>query len=405
LTPPRGPCPVAGSFGDAVGTVFDEMVDTRRDLHAHPELALAETRTTDVIRRRLQALGLSEMGRPTETGAVYELGGGRPGRTVVLRADIDGLPVTEAVDLPFRSATEGRMHACGHDVHTAALLGVARVLSEQAADLPGRYRFIFQPAEEAVCGARLMIEGGALEGLDADARLVGFHVASILPTGMVGLCEGVAMSNADSLRLHLRGEGAHGAMPSAGGNVILAAARIVPELSSVVAGMSFGGADCVCSAGVLRAGTAVNVVPDHAVIEGTLRTFTAEQRQDALGRLRDLCARVGSAEGVTVELELVERTQAVVNDPAVTDVVRHLAVEALGAEQVLTLPPVGPSDDVSELLEVLGGCYFFVGGALADGSGGVHHSPSFALDEESLRVGATLLADAATTLAAAGGDA
>jgi amidohydrolase len=153
---------------------------------------------------------------------------------------------------------------------------------------------------------------------------------------------------------------------------------------------------------VLRAGTAVNVVPVQAVIEGTLRTFSPGQRLDALGRLGELCARVGAAEGVTIELELLERTPAVVNDPDVTDLVRRLAAARLGAGHVVTLPPVGPSDDVAEMLALLGGCYFFVGGARADGSGGMHHSPTFALDEESLRVGATVLTDAAMALAAGG---
>lgn len=386
-----------------VDGAFDEMVDTRRDLHAHPELSMAETRTTGIVRERLASLGLTEACRPTATGAVFDLEGGRPGRTVVLRADIDALPVTETVDVPYRSGADGCMHACGHDVHTAALLGVARVLAARAGGLPGRFRFLFQPAEEAICGARAMLAGGALQGVGPDARLLGFHVASVAPTGMVGVRAGVAMAEVHSLQIVLRGTGGHGAMPTEGGNVVLAAARLVRALAGTVAGLAYEGTPCVCSAGVLRAGTARNVVPDRAVVEGTLRTFTDRQRADALTRLEALCAEVAEAEGVTVDCDVVEHCAAVVNDPGVTDLVAAVAGGALGADHVLRMGPVSPSDDVSELLAEIGGCYFFVGGALPDGTSGVHHCPTFAVDEESLRVGATVLAASAVALAATPG--
>lgn len=388
-------------LGAAVGAVFDEMVDTRRDLHVHPELSMSETRTTDLVRERLSDLGLAEPVRPTATGAVFDLEGGRPGSTVVLRADIDALPVHEAVDLPYRSVVDGLMHACGHDIHTAALLGVARALAARAESLPGRYRFIFQPAEEAVCGARQMIDGGALADLGEGTRLVGFHVASILPAGMVGVREGIAMAEVHAFRLVVHGPGAHGGMPAAGGNVVLAAAALVRTLGDVVEGLDYESTPCVCSAGTVQAGTAPNVVPTRAVVTGTLRTFTDDQRELALGRLHDVCAAVAEAEQVTVDVELPEHASAVVNSSDATAVVESVAHSVVGAGNVLRLPPVSPSDDVSEMLHVLGGCYFFVGGALADGSSGMHHSPTFALDEESLRVGATVLAGAAVRLASA----
>jgi hippurate hydrolase len=303
------------------------------------------------------------------------------------------------VDVPFRSVVEGRMHACGHDVHTAALLGTARALAERAESLPGRYRFIFQPAEEGVCGAQAMIDGGALAGLPPDTRLVGFHVASIVPAGVVGVRDGIAMAEVHAFRIVVHGPGAHGGLPSAGGNVVLAAAQLVRSLADVVDGLSYESVPCVCSAGMVQAGTASNVVPTSATVHGTLRTFTEDQRASALERLSELCASVAEAEQVTVEVELPEHASAVVNTPEVTSVVEAVAGTVVGPDQVFRLPPVSPSDDVSEMLRILGGCYFFVGGGLPDGSSGMHHCPTFALDEASLRVGATVMAGEAVSLA------
>ena len=379
-------------------SVFDDMVDRRRSVHRHPELAFAEHGTTAMIRDHMAGLGIGEARRVTETGGIFALDGGRPGRTVVLRADIDALPVQEDPAWRGCSEVDGLMHACGHDVHVGALLGVASVLASRQEDLPGRYVFLFQPGEEALCGAKHMINGGALELMEG-ARLTGFHATSQLPTGMVALREGVAMSEAHSLRFTLSGPGGHGAVPTGQGDVVLAAAELVRRLSGVVEGLIHEGSSCVCSAGTLAAGTAPNVVPTEARVTGTLRTFTTAQRGDALGRLRALCEDVATELGVRVDLELPERTPAVVNDPAVTALVEAQAKAALGPEQVLRIPPTTPSDDVSEFLYRLPGCYFFVGGASPDGTSGPHHSPSFAVDDEALRVGANVVVRSALALA------
>jgi amidohydrolase len=279
-------------------------------------------------------------------------------------------------------------------------LGAASVLASRREDLPGRYIFLFQPGEEALCGGRAMVEGGALSVMEG-ARLVGFHVTSVIPTGMVAVRAGITMSEAHSLRITLRGPGGHGAVPTATGDVIRATATLVGRLGSVVEGLSYEGTDCVCSAGTLRAGTAVNVVPTSAVVTGTLRTFTDAQRVDAVGRLEKLCAEVAAELGVSVDLELPEHTPAVVNDPAAVDLVEAEAKAVLGDAAVLRMPPASPSDDVSEFLNHLPGCYFFVGGAAPDGSSGMHHSPSFYVEDESLRAGAGVLVRGALALASA----
>jgi len=382
----------------AVDAVYDEMVDTRRAIHRQPELAFEEHATTALIRSRMEALEIGELPRVTETGGIFALDGGRPGRTVVLRADIDALPISEDPATTFHSDVDGTMHACGHDIHVAALLGVARALAVQRKELPGRFVFLFQPAEEALCGARRMVDGGALD-LMAGGRLVGFHVTSQIPTGVVALRDGIAMSEAHSVRITLVGPGGHGAIPSAKGDVIKATADLVGRLGSAVEGLTYEGASCVCSAGMLHAGTAVNVVPTSAVVSGTLRTFTAEQRTDAIGRLQALCGAISDDHGVSVELELPEHTPAVLNDGPVTQLVEALAQGVLGNDHVLRMPPSSPSDDVSEFLRHLPGCYFFVGGANPDGSSGMHHSPRFSVDDAALRVRAAVVLRSGVLLA------
>ena len=384
------------SPGDAV---YDEMVDLRREVHRQPELAFAEHHTTELIRDHMSALGIAEAVRVTATGGIFAMEGGRRGRSVVLRADIDALPVQEDAARAGHSEIEGVMHACGHDVHMAALLGAATVLASRREDLPGRFVFLFQPGEEALCGAKAMVEGGALTVMGG-SRLVGFHVTSQIPTGLVALRGGVTMSEAHSLRITLTGPGGHGAIPTGQGDVIRATAELVNRLAEVAVGLSFEGANCVCSAGTLNAGTAVNVVPTSARVTGTLRTFTADQRQEAFDRLRALCASVADAQGVQITLDVPEHTPAVVNDPAVADLVEAEARAALGADHVFRMPPSSPSDDVSEFLNHLPGCYFFVGGAAADGSSGMHHSPTFSVEDASLRVGAGVMVRSALALAA-----
>ena len=325
-------------FGPApADVVFDDMVDKRHALHRRPELAFAEHETTAVIRDHMAALGIPETLRTTETGGIFTMEGGRPGRSVVLRGDIDGLPVQEDEARTVHSEVEGVMHACGHDVHVASMLGAASLLAARRDDLPGRYIFLFQPAEEALCGAKAMLERGALTVMEG-ARLVGFHVTSQLPTGFVALRAGIAMSEANSLRITLTGPGGHGAMPSAQGDVIRATAELVSRLGEVAAGLRYEEADCVCSAGTIHAGTAVNVVPTSARVTGTLRTFTEAQHEEALVRLQDLCDQVGDDQGVHVELEVPEHTRAVVNDAEATAVVEAEAAVVLGPDQVFRMP-------------------------------------------------------------------
>lgn len=382
-----------------VADATDMMVEVRRDVHRHPELGFEEHRTTALITEHLDALGLAPRSCPTTTGAVYELAGGRAGKTVLLRADIDALPVQELERAEVRSEVDGRMHACGHDAHVAALLGAATVLAARRDELEGRFLFVFQPAEESVGGAAAMLEGGLLDGLDV-AAAIGCHVTAMAPVGLVAMRPGVTMSEVHSFTVTATGKGGHGAMAGAAGNVLLAVAELARRLEGVVAGMSHDGTACACSAGVLRSGSASNIVPSTGIVQGTLRTFTPEQTTSTLEALRALCATVGATYECHLELTIDLHAPAVVNDAAVTEVVERVARGAFGEDRVLRIPPVSPSDDMSEFLLRVPGCYFFVGGARPDGTSGPHHSPTFAIDEGCLPVAARVLSGAALALAA-----
>ncbi len=376
----------------------DPMMDLRHDLHAYPELSFHEYRMTTVIRDRLLELGWELAPCPTETGAVATLSGAQPGRRVMLRADIDALPVHEERPWSHASRHEGVMHACGHDVHTAALLAVADLLAQRRDSLAGEFTLVFQPAEEALGGARTMIDGGLLNDHPTDVVL-GAHVTSLAPVGLVATRPGILMSAANALTINLTGRGGHGAMAQVDGNVVLALSHLVPRLGEIVTGLSFEGTDCACSAGVLRAGSANNVVPRSATVLGSLRTFTPVQRELALDRLEGLVAEVASTFSVTATVTLGESAPAVVNDVLVTARVLDAAARVVGDDAVLVTPPVSPSDDVAELLDRVAGCYLFIGGALADGSSGMHHGPDFAVDDEACRVAAEVLATSAVDLA------
>ncbi len=381
-----------------IDALFDHVVDVRRDLHAHPELSHDEHRTTALIRHEMSQLGLDEVPVATATGAVFTLEGARPGKTVLLRADIDALPITEYAGDSFISTTEGIMHACGHDGHVASLLGAATALTRHADVLSGRYVFLFQPAEEGFAGASAMIDGGILDLVRPDAA-VGCHLASPAPVGLVGVKTGIAMADARSFTLTVAGLGGHGAAAPTEGNVIVALARLIDGLGGVATGLRFEEVECSCSAGIVSAGTAANVIPDRAHLRGTLRTFDDATTSAALERIDQLCTAVSSSMGVEVSVHYDNHTPAVCNDGAMAKVVATAAQGVVGTAGVFAMPPVTPSDDMSEFLLRIPGCYFMVGAGKADGSSGMHHHPGFAIDEASLAVAAKVLAGAAIQMA------
>ena len=385
-------------------SILDEVVDTRRHLHRHPEVGFEEHEATSMLGDRLRALRLDVRRCPTETGAVAVLDTGRPGATVMLRADIDALPILEESGVEFASLREGKMHACGHDGHTAILLGAARTLAEAAESgaVGGRYVFVFQPAEEIVSGAKAMIAGGLLDDHRADA-VIGLHLASFLESGHVVSRPGLLWAGSDAFEIMFTGPGGHGGFMGRAGNVLGAQAFFVERLHQVVEGLLFEDTRCHCTVGDIRSDGAWNVVPRAVRIRGSLRTFTHELREEALERLRGLLAESETEFEVRASLDLVHGTVPLMNDPNVTGIVIETGSDVVGERAYSIDRPLTVSDDMAEFLTRVPGCYFMLGAKPLDTEvGPSHHSPGFRIDEGALEVGVRMIANSAARIAARG---
>jgi amidohydrolase len=380
-------------------SVLDDVVDLRRHFHKHPEVSFSEQETTLYLRERLRELGLDLKTCPTETGAVAMLDTGRPGKTVMLRADIDALPIHEESGVDFASQTDGRMHACGHDAHMAIMIGVARTLIDRIWDVNGKYLFVFQPAEEIVEGAKLMIARGLLNDQHPD-YVIGLHIASFLQSGTVVTRPGLLWAGSDAFDVSFSGPGGHGGMMGRRGNVLAAQAFFVERLHTVVEGLEYDGVQCHTTVGNISSDGAWNVVPRGVLVQGSLRTFNDDLREQALDRLRDLLKETESEFEVKSNVDLVHGTGPVMNEPNVTRRVLEVGEELIGDGASLLGRPLTVSDDFSEFLTRIPGCYFMLG-ARPDGDvPPAHHSPGFRIDEAALPVGVKVLAGAASRLAA-----
>src|ERR1043166_187868 len=268
-------------------SVLDDVVDLRPHFHKHPELSCSEQETSLYLKERLRELGLDLKACPTETGAVAMLDTGRPGKTVMLRADIDALPIHEESGVDFASRTDGRMHACGHDARMAIMIGVARTLIDRIWDGGGKYLFVFQPAEEIVEGAKAMIARGLLDDQRPDV-VIGLHVVSFMEAGPGVTRPGVLWAGSDAFDVKFSGPGGHGGMMGRRGNVLAAQAFFVERLHTVVEGLEHEGVQCHTTVGNISSDGAWNIVPRGVLVQGSLRTFNDELREQALDRLHDL---------------------------------------------------------------------------------------------------------------------
>jgi amidohydrolase len=364
--------------------VTQHLITHRRELHASPELSFKEDQTAHYIGERLEALGVDKLTRGVGgTGVVAEIHGERPGRSVLVRADMDGLPLTETVDVPFRSRHVGVMHACGHDVHMAIALELTRWLAERRHELPGMVRFAFQPAEEQAGGAKPMIDAGVLDGID---RVVGLHVWSLLTTGRVAVPRGIVMGSADMFTLTIRGRGGHGAQPHLTIDPVVIAAEVVMALQTLVSRETSPTAPAVITLGSVHGGTAANIVAGEVVIQGTLRTFDAEIRARLLSRIAQVAEGISSAMRGSSQFQHNSGTPPVINDPAIAELVDEAASSVLGKEAIVSLEPQMVAEDFAYFLEERPGCFFILGGA-PDGPPVVHHTPEFRIDERCLPIG------------------
>lgn len=381
----------------------DRMVDVRRDLHRHPELSFRERRTAGVVASALDALGLEVRTGVGRTGVVADLVVG-DGPAVALRADMDALPIQEDADHDYGSTVPGVMHACGHDVHTAALLGTAEVLADAArrgALAGGTVRFVFQPSEEATdgegkSGATRMVEDGAMAGVDA---VVGLHVGAHLPLGKVFLTSGPAMAGAQEIEVDVRGVSAHGARPQDGVDAVLLAAQGVLAAQHAVSRRISPADTGVVTFGEIRGGTACNVIADHVRVRGTLRYFRDEVR-DALRAGVRAAFGIADVLGGSASVTFKPGYPPVVNDDAVTGRVERAVARVLGREAVVRAEPMMEAEDFGILAREARGTFFWLGAGLPEPRR--HHHPRFDVDEDVLPLGAALLAAAAEELLSAG---
>ncbi len=376
---------------EAAQALQDETVAMRRDFHQHPETAFEEVRTSGIIAEKLGDLGLIVRSKLGKTGVVGILDSGRPGRTVLVRADIDALPVHEARDTPYRSQTDGKMHACGHDGHTAVALSTAKLLSQRKDTLSGKLVFIFQPAEEIVRGAEAMLRDGALEGLSPDAS-IGLHLSSDHPTGTVAVRAGPAMAATDSFRFVIHGKGGHAAKPQETIDPVVIAASVITVLQTLVSRETDPTEQAVISITSVHGGTAYNIIPEEVELKGTLRTFKPEIRALLRERILAVSQAVAGAMRSKLTAQWNEGSPAVVNDAARTERVRSIAREVLGADRVVEPNPTMGGDDMALWLQRAPGCYFFLG-ARDEGRGidKPHHHPEFDIDEAALPLAVELL--------------
>jgi amidohydrolase len=368
-----------------------EMVTVRRDLHQHPETAFEEVRTAGVVAERLRALGLEPRTGVAKTGVLATIRGGRRGRTVLLRADMDALPIQEENDTPYRSQVAGKMHACGHDCHTSILLAVAKQLVRDAAEMPGAVTLCFQPAEECGGGAETMIAEGALADPKPDATF-GLHVWQDLDLGKVGVTPGPFMAAVDEFTVTVTGTGAHAAMPHLGVDPVVCIASMVTALQTIASRVTNPFDEVVVSVTQLRAGSAFNIIPATAWMNGTVRVFDRAVWEALPGQFDRIVRGVAAAHGCTVEIDYHRFNQPTVNDPAMAALAREAAAEVVGAENVRDDIRTMGGEDFSAFLRKVPGCFIAIGSRnVSRGLTYGHHHPRFDVDEQCLAIGADVL--------------
>ena len=381
-----------------VDEIFPGLVADRRWLHEHPELGYEEVETSRFVADRLAALGAEEIRTGlAETGVTALIRGTAEGpgkdHVVMLRADMDALPIEEENDVAYRSQTPGVMHACGHDAHVTMLLGATRLLLERRDEFAGTVKVVFQPCEEGSRkggpgGASRLVDAGILENPHVD-EIYGIHLAQFHPAGTVSAVSGPAMASGQFFKVIVQGRGGHGAAPHLAVDPIVAAAEIISSIQTIVSRNVNPRDTVVVTVGAIHGGLAANVIPDTVQFEGTIRAFSDTVREEVAQRLKAIAEAVALAHGATVNVILSgDPLPTVINTPEKAELVRTAAAKVLGAENVFDGPPWMASEDVSYYLNERPGAYFFVGsrneekGFIYD-----HHHPKFDLDEEALRVG------------------
>lgn len=375
----------------------DEIIAIRRHLHQYPELGFKEYITSDFIADYLQKLGLKVERGIAWTGVVGLLDSGRPGPCIALRADMDALPLQENTGLPFSSRHDGRMHACGHDGHMAMVLGAASILVQKQSEISGMVKFIFQPAEEMLGGARHMIASGVLESPHVDA-IVGLHLWPDLPTGCFGIKSGTVMASMDHVDITIHGRAGHGAAPHQGVDAIVVAAQVVTALQVLISRESDPSDPVVLSMGIIHGGSLPNIIADKVELRGTVRAVNAMTRDRMKQRVTELVERVASAMNASAEVTYEFGYPPTVNEVSLTKLAEQTIQSLYGAQAIDQLQHSQmTSEDMAYYMEEIPGVFVLVGAGGVQGAVYPLHHPKLWIDEESLQYGANFLADYVTT--------
>lgn len=368
----------------------EEMIAFRRDLHMHPELQWQEFRTTDQVAKELDKLGIPYR-RTNPTGLIADLKGGKPGKTVALRADMDALPVKELnQDLSYKSTEDGKMHACGHDSHTSMLLTAAKALVEVKDELAGTVRFIFQPSEENAEGAKEMVAQGAMEGVD---HVFGIHIWSQTPSGKISCVVGSSFASADIIEIDFKGQGGHGAMPHDTIDAAIIASSFVMNLQAIVSRETNPLDPVVVTIGKMEVGTRFNVIAENAHLEGTLRCFNNTTRAKVAKSIEQYAKKTAAIYGGTAEMVYKQGTQPVINDEKSALLVQKTITESFGEDALYFEPPTTGGEDFSYFQDEASGSFALVGsGNPAKDTEWAHHHGRFNIDESAMKNGAELYA-------------
>ncbi len=403
--------PAATEIDRREKAIASKVIAWRRDFHEHPELGNRETRTAKIVADHLRSLGIEVRAGVAHTGVVGVLRGGRPGKVVALRADMDALPVTEQVSLPFASKVKavyngqevGVMHACGHDNHVAILMGVAEILAAMKDQLPGTVKFIFQPAEEGAPrgeegGAALMLKEGAFDNPKPDA-VFGLHVWGPGNVGHIGYRSGGTMASSDVLRITVKGKQTHGAAPWAGVDPIVVSAQIVLGLQTIASRqLDVTKTPSIITIGSIHGGVRYNIIPDEVQLEGTIRTFNPQIQDDMHRRIKLTAESIAASAGATADVVITRLYPVTVNDPALTESMVSTLRRVAGPDMVSEDPPVTPSEDFSFFAKAAPGLFVFLGSTRkgADAAAApTNHSPLYEVDEGVLPLGVRTLANLA----------
>jgi len=370
--------------------VLSEVIATRRDLHMHPELGFEEHRTGGIVANRLRSLGFEVHESIAQTGVVGVLRGSGRGKTIMLRADMDGLPIAEENQHAYRSRADGKMHACGHDGHVAILLGAAKLIADRRSELAGTVCLVFQPAEEGKGGARLMVEQDVLNRFGIE-RAYGLHLNSRYPSGTLGFREGPFYASSDSIEIDILGKGGHGAAPHDTIDPVYTAANFVTSVQQIVSRAVDPLEPAVVTIGAIHGGTAHNVIPRTVKMLGTVRAFNDEVRNAMPERIERVLRGCSDESGASYEFSYLWRYPVTENDPAQTQYARSLAERTFGAERVFTADKLMGAEDFSFFAQRVPACFYTLGSQSGPSTAIPHHSSTFDIDERALPAGVAMM--------------